>query len=142
MGTEIERKYRLDGSTWQTPDVLASGKEILQGYFTTKGGIIARIEDDGSQRLVIERRENGVRLSDVNQADLGDGLVAEIDVYSGANAGLKVVEVELPSEDTAVPALPWIGEDVSDGELGNAGLALQPWTSRNDPSVMPLKFGI
>lgn len=43
------------------------------------------------------------------------GLVAELDVFSGNNEGLMLVEVEFPSVEAALSFIPpdWFGEDVS-----------------------------
>ena len=61
-----------------------------------------------------------------HRVDIGQGLVAEVDVYSGKLAGLVVAEVELPSEDTALPSLGWLGQEVTeDKAYKNKSLALK-----------------
>lgn len=55
-----------------------------------------------------------------------EGLVAELDLFSGSNEGLIVVEVEFPSVEAAVSFVPpdWFGEDVSSNPAyRNASLA-------------------
>ena len=42
------------------------------------------------------------------------GRVWEVDVFSGANEGLVVAEVELPSEDAEDDLPSWIGDEVTD----------------------------
>jgi adenylate cyclase len=60
-----------------------------------------------------------------------DGLVWEIDVFDGRNAGLIVAEVELPAEDHHFHRPPWLGEDVTeDPGYKNTALAQRPWRTR------------
>ena len=58
---------------------------------------------------------------------LGDGLVAEVDVYAGALDGLVTAEIEFPSLDASAAFAPpaWLGEEVTgDARYANQGLAL------------------
>ena len=56
------------------------------------------------------------------------GFVWEVDVFAGANAGLVIAEVEMPTADTAVTLPPWVGEEVSgDERYYNAYLARHPY---------------
>lgn len=53
-----------------------------------------------------------------------DGLTFEIDVYHGDLDGLITAEVELEDENQLLPALPWLGEEVSElKSYKNASLA-------------------
>lgn len=57
-------------------------------------------------------------------------LRAEVDEFSGANAGLVTVEVELPSTDHAFAKPGWFGKEItSDARYKNRNLALQPYSS-------------
>ena len=50
-----------------------------------------------------------------------------MDEFHGANAGLVLVEVELPSRDTDVPVASWFGSEVTDDpRYLNANLATDP----------------
>ena len=52
-----------------------------------------------------------------------------MDVFSGANEGLVVAEIELESEDEAFEKPDWIGEEVtSDSRYINACLAQKPFS--------------
>ena len=56
------------------------------------------------------------------------GLVWEVDVFSGENAGLVMAEVELPAEDAAVAVPPWVGREVTDDRrYYNANLVAHPY---------------
>lgn len=54
---------------------------------------------------------------------IGDGLVAELDVFHGALVGLIMVEVEFPDEATRLSFVPpaWFGRDVSDEAWSSNG---------------------
>jgi CYTH domain-containing protein len=57
------------------------------------------------------------------------GLVWEVDEFSGENQGLVLAEVELTHEAQSVPLPPWIGEEVSeDPRYYNSNLARRPYT--------------
>ena len=56
------------------------------------------------------------------------GLTWEVDVFAGANEGLVVAEVEMPSEATEVGLPPWIGDEVTDDpRYFNANLVAHPY---------------
>ena len=58
---------------------------------------------------------------------MGD-LVWEIDEFLGANAGLIVAEIELPTEETGFDRPPWLGEEVTEDErYYNFNLAQKPY---------------
>lgn len=51
----------------------------------------------------------------------------EVDEFHGANAGLWLAEIELPSETTTFLSPPWLGKEVSgDPRYHNSALALHP----------------
>jgi len=57
---------------------------------------------------------------------IASGLIAELDVYEGVRAGLRVVEVEFSSESQARAFMPppWFGQEVTqDVRYTNAELA-------------------
>lgn len=59
-----------------------------------------------------------------------EGFVWEIDEFFGANEGLIVAEIEIPSEDAAFPKPDWIGEEVSgDPRYFNSNLVRNPYTT-------------
>ncbi len=56
-----------------------------------------------------------------------DGCIWELDIFEGANEGLKIAEIEY-EDDYEIPD--WVGEDVTnDGRLFNQKLATNPITS-------------
>jgi CYTH domain-containing protein len=61
------------------------------------------------------------------------GLLWEIDEFHGANAGLVVAEVELPSVEHPFEAPPWLGREVShDPRYFNSSLSRHPFSTWDD----------
>ena len=59
-----------------------------------------------------------------------DGMSWIIDVFHGANAGLVMAEIELPSETTEVATPPWCGDEVTDDDrYYNEYLAHHPYST-------------
>lgn len=58
----------------------------------------------------------------------GFPLVFEVDVFHGANTGLVLAEIELPSEDAAFPSPDWLGKEVTgDVRYYNSWLSSHPY---------------
>ena len=149
-GVEIERKFlppappdrleqyesasiaqgyvALDGDRAEVRVRLTSGRALL----TIKGaGTLARVEEE----LELDERQfaslwpltDGRRIEKVRyRIPLDGGLVAELDIYRGALAGLLTAEVEFSSEDAAAAfvAPEWLGHEVTgDGRYKNKRLA-------------------
>jgi len=59
----------------------------------------------------------------------GDGHTWEVDVFSGANAGLTVAEIELRDADEPLTLPPWVGREVTgDARYYNSALSIRPYT--------------
>lgn len=55
-------------------------------------------------------------------------LMFEVDVFHGANEGLVLAEIELPSEDAAFPRPAWLGKEVTgDVRYYNSWLSSHPY---------------
>jgi adenylate cyclase len=134
---EIERKFLVR----QLPENLASyaHAEIAQGYLVSTRGLQVRLRKAGEKfsltykrNLASAREEREVELTEQQFATLwpateGKRLtktrydvpcgehVVEIDVYSGANEGLVVAEVEFADGRAAreFQPPPWLGRDVT-----------------------------
>lgn len=151
MAIEVERKFISVGPPGA--DQLGRGLPIRQGYLAEDNGLTlrVRISEAGSWLTVkagdgLARTEVEVVI-DADEAEAlwphtagrriektryrvpldGDaGLVAEVDLFEGALAGLCVVEVEFDSVETANAFVPpaWFGRDVtSEPGWSNAALA-------------------
>jgi len=151
MGIEIERKFLVISNTWKA---LATRSYLKQGYISSEPGRIARVRIEGeSATLTIKGLSVGITCGEWNypiplddaQALLDtvcqqpliekyryrlpmDGLTWEIDEFLGANAGLVVAEIELPSEHYVFTYPDWLGADVShDRRYANANLLKHPF---------------
>ncbi len=153
MGIEIERKFLVDGDDWKT--VAGKGLGCKQGYLSAEqAGNTLRVRIMGEQAyLTIKGTTSGITRSEFeyeipmpDAAEMlelcGDGVVEkvrylieyggmvwELDVFSGANEGLVMAEVELESEDQEFDLPDWAGKEVSeDPHYYNACLACHPFT--------------
>ena len=140
MGTEIERKFLVDGPlSFDGP-----GRVMLQGYIAldeSNGTEVRLRREAGRNTLGIKRGggmvrheteididdatadglwalTEGKRLEKSRYLRLDNGVKVEGDVYAGALSGLVVAEGEFESEAAALAFEPpeWLGEEIS----GNA----------------------
>lgn len=66
--------------------------------------------DEAVVGVVLSKRRHLVDLPAVGDAP---ALVAEVDAFDGAHAGLVIAEVELPDADTPLPDVDWLGDEVT-----------------------------
>lgn len=158
MHLEIERKFLVCGNAWRT-DVCGT-IAMDQGYLGgDRCSVRVRLEGDaaalniksreaGASRLEFEypiplsqaqlmlARISGPRVTKVRHHVRVDGMLFEIDEFSGENAGLVVAEVELDAVDATFPRPAWLGREVTDDvRFYNVRLAEAPfstWPDRAD----------
>ena len=149
MGTEIERKFLVQGTAWRQ----GAGKRISQGYLSRDKERTVRVRVAGDEAfLTIKGITRGasraefeypIPLADAEQLlKLSDGPIVEksryvidhegstweVDEFRGDNAGLVVAEIELDSEDEPFSRPPWLGSEVTeDSRYYNASLASHPY---------------
>ncbi len=143
MPIEIERKFLLADDSWRADiersEPMAQGY-LMGAQALRDGGArasvrariagelawlnikaatpgIARAEFDypiptGDARAMLATLCDGV-LEKVRHHVRVDGVLFEIDEFSGDNDGLIVAEVELPAIDAPFPHPPWLGREVS-----------------------------
>jgi adenylate cyclase len=153
MAQEIERKFLVDVTQW-SPNP-AGGVRYRQGYLATDPDRVVRVRIAGTKAFLtikgrtagitrlefeypIPREDAGVILDSLCLLPLVEktryrepfgGHVFEVDVFEGANAGLVLAEVELPSADTKVALPPWVGREVSDdARYFNSNLIRNPYS--------------
>ena len=153
MGLEIERKFLVIGTAWQT---LAAGALTRQGYLSSAAERTVRVRIAGDQGfLTVKGKSRGLSRAEFeyaipveDAAAMLDGLCEkpliektrylvpfgahtwEVDEFHGANAGLVVAEVELASADDEPALPPWIGREVSlDPRYFNTNLVKRPFTT-------------
>jgi CYTH domain-containing protein len=142
---EIERKFLLR----DLPEGYAQSEReaIRQGYaqdglrYRQKGARYFRTRKTGTG-MALEEDEREISREEFEEAwpstegrrlektraeiALADGLVAEVDVFSGSLAGLRYVEVEFDDEESAhsFEPPPWFGREVThDPRYRNSALA-------------------
>ncbi|MHB1348546.1 MAG: CYTH domain-containing protein [Desulfobulbaceae bacterium] len=157
MGIEIERKFLVAGTGWREK---ATAVPCRQGYLCPGGGVTVRVRIMGEKGfLTVKGRGTGlsrreyeypIPVADAQEmlAELcgkplivkdryrvvHDGLLWEVDVFTGDNSGLILAEVELTSPDQAVALPPWVGREVSgDPRYYNASLAANPYKNWRKP---------
>ncbi len=151
MGIEIERKFLVEGDGWKS--AAEEGLACRQGYLDSGQGATVRVRIIGREAfLTIKGATTGITRSEFeyeipvsDAAELlklcGDaivekrrhfikhsGMIWELDVFSGANTGLIMAEIELDSERQPFVLPEWVGEDVSsDPRYRNVYLARHPF---------------
>ena len=153
MGTEIERKFLVEGHDWRqgsrarrlrqgylSPDPERSVRVRLVGddaWLTIKGASAgcARVEFEypiPTQDALHLLDELCIRpVIDKTRHDVRYGAHRwEIDEFHGANEGLVIAEIELAAEDEHFERPPWLGAEVSDDpRYYNVNLARHPFSN-------------
>jgi len=147
---EIERRFLVD----VLPEPLPRPTRILQGYLMTSPAAVRVRSADGTYTLTI-KSGSGVRRTEIertldaaefdalwevatdlriekrrHEVELDDGGTAELDLFDGALAGRRLVEVEFDDESAAAAFEPpaWFGREVTDdGRYTNASLSRHGW---------------
>lgn len=152
MATEIERKFLVKGDDWRS---LAIGVLYRQGYIASGQGRTVRVRIAGSVGyLTLKGATVGISRSEfeyvIPVADAAEllntlcdrpliekiryriqwnGVIWEIDEFTGENQGLLLAEVELSHEHQLIDLPTWIGREVStDSRYFNSNLAKHPFT--------------
>ena len=153
MGIEIERKFLVTTDAW-----MRQGEPVLlrQGYLSSHPSRVVRVRIEGDGAVMTIKGKNvgasrGEWEYPIPMADAQEfldklceqpiiekyrrriphaGFVWEVDEFLGANAGLVVAEIELPSEDQAFDKPDWIGDEVTaDRRYLNSNLIANPYSS-------------
>ncbi len=152
MAIEIERKFLLRDTGFLKN---LSGERICQGYLSDTADATVRVRLIGQQGfLTVKGRSQGISRSEfeypipATDAEQLLGMCSagridkiryriphgdhtwEVDVFSGANQGLVVAEIELASEDQPFSRPDWLGREVShDPRYFNSQLSREPFSS-------------
>jgi adenylate cyclase len=153
MAIEIERKFLVLGTPWAN---LPRGALMRQGYLHASPERVVRVRIEGAlAMLTVKAAAHGTQgisrgeweypipLTDAEELLAVcsqpliekyryripfDGMVWEVDVFLGDNAGLVVAEIELDSEEQAFSKPAWLGAEVSDDKRYlNANLLRLPF---------------
>lgn len=157
MGTEIERKFLVQGTPWREGGAEA-GVPYSQGYLNRDKERTVRVRIAGDKAfLTIKGVSRGASRAEfeyeIPAADadellrLSDGPVVqktryiidhdgskwEVDKFQGDNAGLVIAEIELTSEDQHFSRPPWLADEVThDSRYYNSNLAAHPYSKWPD----------
>jgi adenylate cyclase len=153
MGTEVERKFLVEGEAWR--DGVTSATHIVQGYIAASATATVRVRIKGEHAyLTLKGATSGIERSEFEYeipvddaramlAKLATGPVIdkvrhlvpvgdhtwEVDIFAGDNAPLVMAEVELAHADEPFELPDWAGQDVSaDRRYYNANLAREPYS--------------
>lgn len=152
VGTEIERKFLVR----RLPDLSGlDGDPMVQGYLRADAGGSVRLRITGGgawltvkgptrenvrlefeypipaedARAMLDTLAVGSPVEKVRYRLNHEGYLWELDVFSGANEGLVIAEVELERPGDQPPLPGWIGTEVSgDERFYNASLAREPFS--------------
>jgi CYTH domain-containing protein len=155
MGIEIERKFLVKDESWK----ISAGEGLVcrQGYLLSGEGKTVRVRIMGDQAFLTIKGptegitrieyEYGIPVIDAEALLLLCGNVIEktryfiehagmrweLDVFSGANEGLVMAEIEIDSVDQQIELPGWAGKEVSgDPRYYNACLAVHPFSTWNE----------
>ena len=153
MGTEIERKFLVDGNGWRQN---AQAIQIRQGFLSTEPDRTVRVRAAGesgtltikSKNIGATRQEFEYNIPLADAHTLLDKLCErpliektryvvrvgphawEVDVFEGDNTGLIVAEIELAHEDESFEQPPWLGDEVThDARYFNSNLVKVPFST-------------
>ncbi|MEK7258366.1 MAG: CYTH domain-containing protein [Pseudomonadota bacterium] len=151
MAVEIERKFLVHQERLPT---LPEGTRLCQGYIPTLNRTTVRVRLSGTRAyLTLKGPSNGLSRTEfeyeipaldaqqmIDQLCAGgtvdkmryeiehEGMLWELDIFSGENSGLVVAEIELLHEDQPFIRPDWIGEEVStDPRYSNLALLQNPY---------------
>lgn len=151
MAIEIERKFLVTGTKWQSlagvkfsQGYLSQDKDRTvrvrvagrKGYLTIKGATQGATRSEFEYEIPLADAEAlmnmcvGPVIEKIRRAVVYQGFTWEIDEFFGDNAGLVVAEIELESEDQTFDKPDWVGEEVThDARYYNSNLSRQPYNS-------------
>jgi adenylate cyclase len=151
MATEIERKFLVQGTPWQT----GTGVRYCQGYLNRDKERTVRVRTAGDKAFLTIKGvtrgaaraefEYSIPLSDAEQLlKLSDGPVIqknryviqhdgskwEVDEFLGDNAGLVVAEIELQAANQSFSRPSWLGREVTTASGSTTADAARHWRGR------------
>lgn len=156
MAIEIERKFLVNQDRLPS---LAQGTRICQAYIPTSNCTTVRVRLSGERAFItlkgpsvgVSRAEfeyeippadaqqmidqlcSGGAIDKVRHEILHEGMLWELDIFSGENSGLIVAEIELTDETQQFAVPDWIDREVSsDPRYSNFALMQNPYSHWSD----------
>ena len=160
MSFEIERKFLVIGQDWQKLAITRT--RIRQAYLVAEGALRSAsasrkshaatltIKSRGAEmrRLELEypipttdaealmARRHGSVIEKVRHDIPWQGLLWEVDVFTGDNTGLVLAEIELDHERQPFDLPPWVGAEVTSlRKYYNGDLAQRPFRDWASPAI-------
>ncbi len=154
MATEIERKFLVIGKPWLENHI--QGTAYTQGYLSTDPERVVRVRVAAQKGyLTIKAKASAMTCAEYEYEIPPDEAKAlletlalkpyiekirykiphgshiwDVDIFSGANTGLVLAEIELTHEDEAFTKPQWLGDEVTkDMRYKNANLVTHPFSS-------------
>ncbi|NWJ48486.1 MAG: CYTH domain-containing protein [Chloroflexi bacterium] len=136
LGHYLVQGYLSFGSPSVRVRLDTDGSGLKKAFLTIKGkGLVSREEfeyailfEEAEQLLKLCQGAAIVKRRYIFPVAGEPNLKWELDVFEGENAGLVVVEVEIPHENYTFPLPNWIGQDVSEiAAYKNIALAQHPY---------------
>jgi CYTH domain-containing protein len=154
VGTEIERKFRVNDGAWRN----VPGQLFRQGYLNRDPDRTVRVRIAGDRgRLTVKGRTRGmsrpefeydIPVQDAEELlEMCDGPLIEkirrvvphggrnweVDEFFGENRGLILAEIELDAPEQPVEKPGWLREEVTgDPRYYNVNLIARPYTAWQD----------
>ena len=161
MGIEIERKFLVVSDDWKNQ---VTGNTIRQGYLATGQDRVVRIRVVNNEAFItIKSSKDGLVRNEweysippddaktmleklciqpiiekVRYRIPHEGMMWDLDVFSGENDGLLIAEIELESENQPFAMPAWAGKEVTAiARYHNNNLAQYPWRLWTDEEKNP-----
>lgn len=151
MGVEIERKFRV-ADTFRPTGIgieMAQGylsrdpnKTVrirmagIQGFLTIKGETCGATRSEYEYEIPAEEARELLALCDTplvektRYVEMFCGKRWEVDIFHGANEGLRVAEIELAAEAEEFALPEWVGDEVTgERRYYNAALIAHPYSA-------------
>ena len=159
MAIETERRFRIKTNAWLRDLDVTDHVFIEQGYVAvTPENVVVRVRRAGDRGFLTVKTPTGsvgsanefeyeIPIADASSLlascknkiqkmrytiHVDEDLCWEIDQFFGANDGLILAEIELPSLDTPIALPSWVGDAITgDHSYANSRLAVDPKTDHH-----------
>lgn len=160
MAIEIERKFLVTSDDWRQS--AGTGSIVQQGYLCDGSNVVVRVRTMAGKHAFLTIKsaaadtqrlefEYEIPMSDAHEL-LRNGVGSliektryvilekhhkwEVDVFSGANLGLVIAEIELATADQVFDRPTWLGREVTgDPKYYNSRLAQEPYSKWDEASA-------
>ena len=146
MGVEIERKFKVKEHFRPTGVGIEMARDPrrtvririagIQGFLTIKGETCGATRSEYEYEIPAEEARELLALCDTplvektRYVEMFCGKRWEVDIFHGANEGLRVAEIELAAEAEEFALPEWVGDEVTgERRYYNAALIAHPYSA-------------